>query len=133
MCLSSKAGITTRPFDNPCRGRAVSLCPTRQHCCCFCVVVVLFQRGGRVSTAQPRVLGLTARVCSRSIVPHSLCWLPRSPLPLAVSDVRAASVTGHKEVGLRHLCGEKNSLFSWPGVLGKAVYLLKKLQFLEVF
>lgn len=84
----------------------------------------------RISVAQCRVLGLTARVCSGSIVPHSLCWLPRSPLPFAVSDVRVASVTGHKEVGLRHLCRGKNSFFSWPGVLGEGLFIPpKKLGF----
>lgn len=41
-------------------------------------------------------------------------------MPFAVSDVRVASVTGHKERALGVYVGGKNS-FSWPGVLGVAV------------
>lgn len=55
-------------------------------------------------------------------------------MPFAVSDVRVASVTGHKEAGLRHLCRGKNRLFSRPGVLGgKAVYPPQELDFWGCF
>lgn len=61
--------------------------------------------------------------------PALFVLVPRSPLPFAVSDVRVASVTGHKEVGLRHLCRGKNSLFSWPGVLGEGCLSHQKAGF----
>lgn len=50
--------------------------------------------------------------------PTVFVLVTQAPLPFAVSDVRVASVTGHKERASGINVGGKNSLFSWPGVLG---------------